>query len=187
MDTDLIDVLDTNGFFTGKRSTRFEIHKDGLFHRAVHVYLINAAGEILLQQRSHFVDHYPNTLSISVTGHIHAGEGGSAAAKREIHEELGISPDKYTLEFLFSAKQEATLSPSYIDRQFNDVFLCTCNSTLPEMTLDSKEVSSAAFFTMEAFVKMVAEGDSRIAPVYRKEVMTLLNCTSTDQRHPLGL
>ena len=175
MTTELIDVLDADGFFTGQRSSRLQVHKEGLFHRAVHVYLFDPAGKILLQQRSPFVDHYPNTLSISVTGHIDSQEGGSAAARREIHEELGITPDKYSLEFLFSVKQEATLSPSYIDRQFNDVFLCQCNSSLLNLNLDFKEVSSVSFFDMETFVKMVKEDDFRIAPVFKRELNTLLN------------
>jgi isopentenyl-diphosphate Delta-isomerase len=174
MATDLIDVLDSDGFFTGERTTRLRVHEEGLYHRAVHVYLFDPDGRILLQQRSSFVESYPNTLSISVTGHIDSGESGSAAAKREIYEELGITLNSYTLEFLFCAKQEATLRPNYIDRQFNDVFLCQCNS-LPQLRLDPKEVSSASFFEMESFIEMVKGDDIRIAPVYKRELATLLN------------
>ena len=52
MKEELIDVLDENGIKTGQIMTRNEIHKQGLWHRAIVVAIINEKNEILLQQRS---------------------------------------------------------------------------------------------------------------------------------------
>lgn len=49
---ELIDVLDENGNKTGKILTREQIHKKGLCHRIVVIAIIDAKGNILMQQRS---------------------------------------------------------------------------------------------------------------------------------------
>ena len=49
---ELIDVLDENGVKTGEVLTRKEVHKRGLWHRAIAVAIINEQNEILIQQRS---------------------------------------------------------------------------------------------------------------------------------------
>ena len=52
MSKELIDVLDENGVKTGEILSREEIHKKGLWHRAIVVAIVNDKNEILLQQRS---------------------------------------------------------------------------------------------------------------------------------------
>lgn len=49
---ELVDVLDENGIKTGKILSRDEVHKKGLWHRAIVVAIVNEKNEILLQQRS---------------------------------------------------------------------------------------------------------------------------------------
>lgn len=60
-------------------------HKEGLWHRASVVYLLNEKGEILLQERADGAgfDH-------SCAGHVDPGESYLETAKRELKEELGV-------------------------------------------------------------------------------------------------
>jgi len=62
-----------------------------LVHRAVHVLVVNAAGELLLQKRSARKDIQPGKWDTSVGGHLEPGESYFAAALREMREELGLS------------------------------------------------------------------------------------------------
>lgn len=48
MKDELIDVLDENGIQTGEILSRSEVHKRGLWHRAIVVAIINEKNEILL-------------------------------------------------------------------------------------------------------------------------------------------
>lgn len=57
---ELIDVLDENGVKTGEILTRKEIHKRGLWHRAIAVAVINEQNQILVQQRSFKKKKYRN-------------------------------------------------------------------------------------------------------------------------------
>lgn len=132
-DQPLIDVLDENGIRTGEVLSRKKIHEMGKFHRAVHLYLLDQSKRLLLQKRSNQVDHFPGMFSISLSGHVDAGESSYGALKREIREELGFTPEELKVEFLFSFKQSMTVNPSYIDRQFNDVYLCFHNFDVKEI------------------------------------------------------
>ncbi len=69
---------------------RTEVHANNLRHRAVHILLFNAAGELLLQKRSASKDRHPLQWDSSAAGHVDAGEEYDATAARELKEELGV-------------------------------------------------------------------------------------------------
>ena len=86
---EVFDVVDDADEVTGQ-ATRREVHERNLLHRAVHVFVLNRHGELLLQKRSRFKDVHPGVWDSSVAGHLDAGESYAAAAIRELHEEMGI-------------------------------------------------------------------------------------------------
>ena len=88
-DGEIFDVVDENDQVTGQ-ATRREVHEKGLLHRAVHVFVVNRHGNLLLQKRSRFKDAHPGVWDSSVAGHLDAGEDYAAAAVRELEEEMGI-------------------------------------------------------------------------------------------------
>ncbi len=83
------DVVDARDQVVG-RELRAVVHAQKLLHRAVHLFLRNAAGELFLQQRSAFKDQDPNVWDSSVSGHVDSGETYDTAAQRELGEELGV-------------------------------------------------------------------------------------------------
>jgi len=70
---------------------RSEVHGNNLYHRAVHILIFNEAVDVYLQQRSRRKDRHPLLWDSSAAGHVSDGENYDEAAKRELHEELGIS------------------------------------------------------------------------------------------------
>ncbi len=164
-----IDVLDEYGIRTGEILSRKEIHAQGKIHRAVHLYLFDKSNNLLLQRRSMDVDHYPGMFSISMTGHIDAGESSGQTVRRELKEELGLESTNAEIDFLFSFRQDAEISPTYIDRQFNDVYACWADFTIKDIKIQFKEVSEVKLVPFEEFNKMVAGGSETLAPVYERE------------------
>lgn len=169
----LIDVLSASGLRTGEILPRSEIHRLGKPHRAVHLYLFNSNNEVLLQRRSLAVDHFPGLFSISVLGHVDAGEFSSHTVRREVQEELGIDASQLSIDFLFSYFQEAILSETYIDRQFNDVYLTRFDIEPEQIPFDRSEVAEILFVPFETFREMVS-GSTDLAPVYASEVRDLV-------------
>ena len=88
---ELIDVLDENGVKTGEVLTRNEVHKRGLWHRAIAVAIINEQNQILVQQRSFKKEKNAGKWDISVAGHISSGQDALSAASREINEEVSVN------------------------------------------------------------------------------------------------
>jgi 16S rRNA (adenine1518-N6/adenine1519-N6)-dimethyltransferase len=69
---------------------RATIHREGLLHRAIHIFILDQRGELFLQKRSHRKDRFPGRWDSSATGHVDAGESYDDSAHRELREELGI-------------------------------------------------------------------------------------------------
>ena len=90
---ELIDVLDIEGYKTGKTCLKSIIHSTGLYHATVHIWFYTAEGNILLQQRAASKAIYPLLWDVSVAGHLNAGESFKSGAIREIKEEIGFLPD----------------------------------------------------------------------------------------------
>ena len=76
----------------------------GLLHRAFSVFLFNADGELLLQQRSEAKPLWPLHWSNSCCSHPRRGESVEAAARRRVQEELGVDCDPvYLYKFIYQA------------------------------------------------------------------------------------
>jgi isopentenyl-diphosphate delta-isomerase type 1 len=89
MSEEIFDVVNEHDEVIG-RETRAAVHRLGLRHRAVHVLVFNARGEVFLQKRSLQKDCFPGAWDSSAAGHLDSGEDYDACAVRELHEELGV-------------------------------------------------------------------------------------------------
>ena len=87
--TEKFAVVDENDLVISALS-RAEVHGNNLRHRAVHIFLFNRAGELLLQKRSPWKDRHPELWDSSAAGHVNAGEEFDQTAVRELKEELGV-------------------------------------------------------------------------------------------------
>lgn len=89
---EIFDVVDADDQVTGT-ATRAEVHAQKLTHRAVHVFVFNKRGDLLLQKRSLLKDMCPGLWDSSVSGHLDSGESYETAAVRELEEEMGIAAE----------------------------------------------------------------------------------------------
>ena len=90
------DVVDEHDC-VGGAETRGVVHAMGLRHRAVHLFVFNGQGELLLQKRSPWKDRHPGKWDSSAAGHLDSGEDYHHAARRELTEELGLDPERAPL------------------------------------------------------------------------------------------
>jgi 16S rRNA (adenine1518-N6/adenine1519-N6)-dimethyltransferase len=85
-------VVDENDRVIGAAS-RGKVHGNNLRHRAVHIFIFNRAGELLLQKRSRWKDRHPGLWDSSAAGHVNATEEYDVTASRELLEELGVAAE----------------------------------------------------------------------------------------------
>lgn len=107
----LITIVDENDNVVGAE-TRKNARKRGLRHRIVRIFLVNAAGQILLQRRSLELDDNPGKWDQSAGGHVDEGEDYEEAAIRETQEELGVA-----------VKELVHAGKMYIERPAQDGFI----------------------------------------------------------------
>ena len=86
---EMFDVVDENDHVISV-APRGVVHAENLWHRAIHILVFNAKGELFLQKRSAWKDKHPGKWDSSAAGHLNSGEGYEAAARRELSEELGL-------------------------------------------------------------------------------------------------
>ena len=132
---EIFDVVDAEDRVTGQLS-RHEVHRQKLLHRAVHIFVFNARGDLFLQRRSRWKDVHPLRWDSSAAGHVNAGDTYAVTAPREIEEELGVSA---------SVKEIATLPPSEATG-WEHVRLYRAQYEGP-FQLNPAELDSGGFFT----------------------------------------
>lgn len=176
MNTELIDVLDCNGVLTGEVLPRSEVHKKGIWHRAIVVAIINEKNEILLQKRSEKKEKNAGMWDISVAGHISAGQDSLSAAAREINEEvsvlLGYRTEIKDFRYMYCFRKEQEFGEDFIERQFYDFFILR-TSGVDDKTLyfQSEEVSAVKFVDLSTIQKMIENHEI----VERPEVYQILS------------
>jgi len=89
MSEEIFDVVNAEDEVVDQKP-RSEVHRLGLMHRAVHVLVFNARGQVFLQKRSMTKDRQPGLWDSSASGHLDTGEEYDACAVRELREEIGL-------------------------------------------------------------------------------------------------
>ena len=152
MSKEYLDILDENGNKTGKIKLRNEVHRDGDWHKAVHIWIINNKGDILLQRRCASKDSHPNMLDISSAGHLQAGDDSLTGAVREIKEELNLDISPNELQFITTLKRKSNKS---INNEFDDLYILRTNKKIEEMQFQKEEISEIFFVPYKKFKDMV--------------------------------
>lgn len=144
-DNELLETVDEAGRITGT-APRAVLHNDPtLLHQVVHVLVVNAEGDLLLQKRSSNKDIAPGRWDTSVGGHVMPGEGIHDAAVREMREELCVSPPRLTFlyRYLFRNHREAEIVHTF-----------TCQHEGP-FSFNTDEIDEVRFWTLDDIAKNI--------------------------------
>jgi len=151
---EIFDVVDAEDRVVGQ-APRSVVHAQKLAHRAVHVFVFNSRGQLLLQKRSALKDEYPLCYTSSASGHLSAGETYETAAPRELEEELGLASE---LEWL--AKFPAGPDTS----QEHTVLYRTKTDDLPE--IDPVEIDAVTFHPLDEIAAMIGREPELFSPCF---------------------
>lgn len=139
-----LDVLDEAGNLTGRIKPRGQVHVDGDWHRAIHIWVVRPGDLVLVQRRSRAKDLEAGKLDVSVGGHVRAGEP-FIGSLREAEEELGLALRPGQVEYLgtvVSVREYPDLPVPLIDREHQDVYVTADDRPLSEYRLQQEEVEA---------------------------------------------
>lgn len=153
MSQEIFDVVNEQDEVIGRRS-RDDVHRLGLMHRAVHVLVFNAKGDVFLQKRSMSKDRQPGLWDSSASGHLETGEDYDACALRELQEEIGLKTQTVPCR-LFKLCASAETDQEH-------VWVYRCDSEGPfQLNLD--EIERGAWFGPEEVTRWMTERPEQFA------------------------
>ena len=154
MAEEIFDVVDEHDRVLGQ-APRSVVHAQKLFHRAVHVFVFNSRGELLLQKRSAEKDEFPMRYTSSASGHLSAGETYESAAPRELEEELGL---RGPLQWLakFPAGPETSQEHTMLYRMTSDV----------PPRIDRHEISAVEFHSPDDIDALISREPGDFCPCF---------------------
>ena len=157
MNEDIFDVVNDDDEIIG-RELRSVVHARELLHRAVHVLVYNAAGQLFLQKRSMTKDNDPGLWDSSCSGHVDSGESYAVAAERELMEEIDLLVDE-PMEELFKIEASAGTG-------FEFAVIYRTESEGP-FTLCPEEIDEGRWFTPEEINNALANEPEKFSPTFK--------------------
>ena len=113
-------LVDADDNETGYLSKAAAHDGDGVLHRAFSIFLFNADGELLLQQRSTSKRLWPGYWSNSICSHPRRGESMQVATQRRLMDELHIECE---LEFVYKFDYQASFGDAGSEHELCHVYL----------------------------------------------------------------
>jgi len=148
---------------TGVSKRRGDVHRDGDWHGALHIWVGGIDGDgrpfALFQRRSASKDSWPGALDVAVGGHLRAGET-LAETVREAEEEIGLV---VTLADLTRLGRRFAHSVRGADNEVQEVFGLRSDLPLDGYRLHPDEVEGVVSIGLEDAIALF-EGSVAAVP-----------------------
>jgi isopentenyl-diphosphate Delta-isomerase len=160
----LLNIVNENDEIIGT-DTRENIHKNGLLHREIHVWIFNDRGEILLQRRGMNKDTYPGLLDASVGGHVEIGDDYETTAVKETAEETGLKIAKKDLLFLEKIRKDAFDEKTGMkNNAIRNVYALRYNGPAEDLKIEIGKATSLEFWPIERILNLKEEERKDFVP-----------------------
>lgn len=134
---------------------KMEAHEKAVLHRAFSVFVFNAKGELMLQQRALHKYHSPGLWTNTCCSHQRDGETNLAAGARRLQEEMGfVVPLKELFSFIYKAPFDNGLTEHELDH-----VMVGHSETVPHINED--EVAAWKWMSMDAIANEMKEHPER--------------------------
>ena len=161
MKEEFLEVYSSEGTKTGQKKSKSEIHRTGLFHSTVHVWIFTEEGNILIQKRSKKKELNPGVWDVSVAGHIKFNENIKKAAKRETLEETGININTNDL-LKIGVFRSINIHPTAIDKEFFHTYILKVDKNSINLDFKNNEVDDLKFISIEEMESLIKEENNKI-------------------------
>lgn len=144
--------------------TKVDCHAGkALLHRAFSIFIFNADGELLVQQRSDEKPLWPLFWSNSCCSHPRKGETVEEAAYRRLKEELDLETD---LKYLYKFQYYVPYNEEGSEREICSVFL---GKTSEKPTVNSREVANWKWMSPDEVDHEMKQNPDKYSPWFKME------------------
>ena len=160
----LVDEDDCETGFLSKA----ECHNgSGLLHRAFSVFLFNAGGELLLQQRGRSKRLWPGFWSNTCCSHPRRGESMPIATGRRLRDELNIETD---LEFVYKFSYQAEFGVAGSEHELCHVYLGNVGAGVAP---NEHEIAALRYVSADALLSEFESAPEHFTPWLKMEWLAL--------------
>ncbi len=149
---DVVDELDR----VLEQLPRSVVHSRRLLHRAVHIFVQRSDQRLLIHKRTEDKVEFPGVWTSSASGHVAAGEGYDAAARRELLEELGL--DTAVTRLHKFPPSESTC------REHTVLYSARTDA---EPTPDPREMTAVRWLTPDEITHEISQSPEQFSPAFR--------------------
>ena len=161
---ELFDVLDAEGRPTGVAKRRGDVHRDGDWHGALHIWVCGVGDDgrpyAIFQRRSMTKDTWPGYLDTAIGGHIRSGEP-LVETVREAEEEIGLAvsiDDLTRIGWRAIGGQRGQV----IDREVQSIYAVRCDQPLSDYRLHPQEVDALVAVELDAVRRLFADETEQV-------------------------
>lgn len=154
---DLLILVDENDTEIGALE-KTPVHEQGLLHRAFSIFIYNAAGELLLQQRADGKYHSPGLWTNTCCSHPRQGEEVEDAVRRRLQEEMGM---QCQLDFQFSFIYKHKFDNGLTEHELDHVYFGNSDQ---QPSPNPQEVKDWKYISMEDLKKELQNNPDRYSP-----------------------
>ena len=168
-----LETYHADGTSTGQMASYDRVHRQGLWHKGVHVWLLTSDNKFLVQKRGPSVQTAPGKYECAAAGHVDVGHTSLETAIKELEEEAGIAVHSDEIELVGTIIDQFTMCEGTIlNNEFDDVYLIRKDVTLDDLSHHGHEVSSFHFFDAEEYLSRGMHNDFEL--VMRRNEYELL-------------
>lgn len=165
MTEEYFDIVDQRNEIIGQER-RSVVHRTGLWHRGVHVFIFTPDNKLLIQQRAPRQDTFPGAWDCSVSEHLKVAETYSAAAQRGLWEELGLEPLPLQRRLAF----KLVYGPN--DNEFSELYWGSLPAGI--IPVPGDEIAALAYSPMSELKQAVANSTQTFTPWFVELLRWLL-------------
>lgn len=147
---ELLDIVNDEDIVIDQQM-RSTVHRLGLQHRGVHVFLFTSEGKMLVQKRSADRVHSPSMLDCSISEHVKAGESYLDAATRGLQEEMGVEGIEikplvtFRMNYGLNDNEISTLYEGRVEQE--------------KIKFDPVEIEEVGYYSIDELQKMMKNED----------------------------
>jgi 8-oxo-dGTP pyrophosphatase MutT (NUDIX family) len=159
-----LDVYDETGKTAIGTESYDTVHRQGLWHRGVHVFILTPEGKFVIQKRGPEVQLKPNLLEASAGGHINTGHTAIETVIYELHEEIGITVTENEIKYVGELIDQFTEQDGVIrNNEFDQIYLIRKAIHPDDIVIGKKEVSEVIFVDAKEYLQKGIAEDPSIA------------------------
>ena len=157
-DDEPLILVNTNDEILGHQDKASCHDGQGILHRAFSVFIFNAQGEVLLQQRTKQKRLWPEIWANTCCSHPRKNEETLKAALRRLQEEVGLNAD---LTFLYKFEYHASYADKGSEHELCSVFVGLSDDS-PQ--INNNEIADTRYIKAEELDALLQKNPEHYSP-----------------------